>query len=138
MRETAFTNASIVLGDEVVTGSLLVRDGKIVSVDSGAGGSGEDMDGDYLIPGLVELHTDHLENHYRPRPGVFWDPLAALHAHDAQIAGSGITTVFDAVRICSDVYLPDMLTHAQKLVCAVLAGGYAGCLRADHYIHLRC
>ena len=100
-------------GDEVVTGSLLVRDGKIVSVDSGAGGSGEDMDGDYLIPGLVELHTDHLENHYRPRPGVFWDPLAALHAHDAQIAGSGITTVFDAVRIGSDVDLPDMLIEIQ-------------------------
>ena len=138
MRETAFTNASIVLGDEVVTGSLLVRDGKIVSVDSGAGGSGEDMDGDYLIPGLVELHTDHLENHYRPRPGVFWDPLAALHAHDAQIAGSGITTVFDAVRIGSDVDLPDMLTHAQKLVGAVRAGGDAGWLRAEHYIHLRC
>ena len=138
MRETAFTNASIVLGDEVVTGSLLVRDGKIVSVDSGAGGSGQDMDGDYLIPGLVELHTDHLENHYRPRPGVFWDPLAALHAHDAQIAGSGITTVFDAVRIGSDVDLPDMLTHAQKLVGAVRAGGDAGWLRAEHYIHLRC
>lgn len=138
MRETAFTNARIVLGDEIVTGSLLVRDGKIVSVDTGAGGSGEDMDGDYLIPGLVELHTDHLENHYRPRPGVFWDPLAALHAHDAQIAGSGITTVFDAVRIGSDVDLPDMLTHAQKLVSAVRAGGDAGWLRSEHYIHLRC
>ena len=138
MRATAFTNARIVLGDEIVTGSLLVRDGKIVSVDTGAGGSGEDMDGDYLIPGLVELHTDHLENHYRPRPGVFWDPLAALHAHDAQIAGSGITTVFDAVRIGSDVDLPDMLTHAQKLVSAVRAGGDAGWLRSEHYIHLRC
>jgi alpha-D-ribose 1-methylphosphonate 5-triphosphate diphosphatase len=138
VRETAFTNARIVLGDEIVTGSLLVRDGKIVSADSGGGGPGEDMGGDYLIPGLVELHTDHLENHYRPRPGVFWDPLAALHAHDAQIAGSGITTVFDAVRIGSDVDLPDMLTHAQKLVGAVRAGGDAGWLRAEHYIHLRC
>jgi alpha-D-ribose 1-methylphosphonate 5-triphosphate diphosphatase len=138
VRETAFTNARIVLSDEIVTGSLLVRDGKIVSVNSGTGGSGEDLGGDYLIPGLVELHTDHLENHYRPRPGVFWDPLAALHAHDAQIAGSGITTVFDAVRIGSDVDLPDMLIHAQKLVSAVRAGGDAGWLRAEHYIHLRC
>ena len=138
MTEAAFTNARIVLADEIVTGSLLVRDGKIVSLNSGAGGAGEDMGGDYLIPGLVELHTDHLENHYRPRPGVFWDPLAALHAHDAQIAGSGITTVFDAVRIGSDVDLPDMLTHAQKLVTAVRAGGDAGWLRAEHYIHLRC
>ena len=138
MREIAFTNARIVLADEVVTGSVLVRDGRIVAVDSALGGTGEDLDGDYLIPGLVELHTDHLENHYRPRPGVFWDPLAALHAHDAQIAGSGITTVFDAVRIGSDVDLPDMLTHAQKLVTAVRAGGDAGWLRSEHFIHLRC
>jgi alpha-D-ribose 1-methylphosphonate 5-triphosphate diphosphatase len=136
--EIAFTNARIVLADEVITGSVLVRDGAIVAIDSGSGGRGEDLQGDYLIPGLVELHTDHLENHYRPRPGVFWDPLAALHAHDAQIAGSGITTVFDAVRIGSDVDLTDMLIHAQKLVGAVRAGGDAGWLRAEHYIHLRC
>lgn len=135
---TAFRNARIVLPDAVVTGSVQIADGRIASIDTGGGVEGEDFSGDYLIPGLVELHTDHLENHYRPRPGVFWDPLAALHAHDAQIAGSGITTVFDAVRIGSDVDLPDMLLHAQKLVHAVRSGSDAGWLRAEHFIHLRC
>jgi len=138
VQELALTNARIVLADEVVSGTLLVREGRIAAVDAGASTKGEDMEGDYLIPGLVELHTDHLENHYRPRPGVFWDPLAALHAHDAQIAGSGITTVFDAVRIGSDVDLPDMLSHAQRLVGAVRTGREAGWLRAEHFIHLRC
>ncbi|WP_297105944.1 alpha-D-ribose 1-methylphosphonate 5-triphosphate diphosphatase [uncultured Devosia sp.] len=138
MSETVFSNARIVLADEIVSGSLLVRDGVIVAIDTAGGGTGEDMGGDFLIPGLVELHTDHLENHYRPRPGVFWDPLAALHAHDAQIAGSGITTVFDAVRIGSDNDLPDMLPHARELVGAVRAGRDGGWLRAEHFIHLRC
>jgi alpha-D-ribose 1-methylphosphonate 5-triphosphate diphosphatase len=135
---TVFRNARIVLADEIVTGSLAIKDGRIAAIDTGNSGTGEDLGGDYLIPGLVELHTDHLENHYRPRPGVFWDPLAALHAHDAQIAGSGITTVFDAVRIGSDVDLPDMLAHAQKLVHAVRSGAEADWLRAEHFIHLRC
>lgn len=138
MSETVFSNAQIVLPDEVVRGSLVIREGRIAGIDSGPSLAGEDFEGDYLIPGLVELHTDHLENHYRPRPGVFWDPLAALHAHDAQISGSGITTVFDAVRIGSDNDLPDMLTHARELVNAVRAGGDAGWLRAEHFIHLRC
>lgn len=138
MPDLAFTNARIVLADEIVLGSLLVRDGRIVAIDLGAGRQGEDMAGDYLIPGLVELHTDHLENHYRPRPGVFWDPLAALHAHDAQIAGSGITTVFDAVRIGSDPDMPKMLEHGTPLVEAVHAGSSAGWLRAEHFVHLRC
>lgn len=138
MSELVFSNARIVLADDVVLGSVQVKDGKIAAIDSGPMRSGEDLGGDYLIPGLVELHTDHLENHYRPRPGVFWNPMAALHAHDAQIAGSGITTVFDAVRIGSDVDLPDMLEHSERLVHAVRAGQAGGWLRAEHFIHLRC
>ncbi|ODT65430.1 MAG: phosphonate metabolism protein PhnM [Pelagibacterium sp. SCN 63-23] len=136
--ETIFSNAQIVLADEVFTGSVSIVDGQISDFDSGTSRLGEDMAGDYLIPGLVELHTDHLENHYRPRPGVFWDPLAALHAHDAQVAGSGITTVFDAVRIGSDNDMPEMLHHAEKLVKAIRSGSEAAWLRADHFIHLRC
>src|SRR5690349_11123559 len=99
MTETVFRNAQMVLSDEVVTGSVKIEGGTITMIDSGASSVGEDFEGDYLLPGLIELHTDQLENHYRPRPGVYWNPLAALQAHDVQIAGSGITTVFDAVRI---------------------------------------
>ncbi|QYO78913.1 alpha-D-ribose 1-methylphosphonate 5-triphosphate diphosphatase [Devosia salina] len=138
MSETVFSNARIVLPDQVVEGSLVVRAGRIAGIDAGVSRQGEDLGGDYLIPGLVELHTDHLENHYRPRPGVFWDPQAALHAHDVQIAGSGITTVFDAVRIGSDIDLPDMLAHARQLVDAVRTGREGSWLRAEHFIHLRC
>ena len=138
MSELILTNARIVLVDDVVTGSVLVRDGLIADIDTTTARTGEDFDGDYLIPGLVELHTDHLENHYRPRPGVFWDPLAALHAHDVQVAGSGITTVFDAVRIGSDVDLTDMFEHSRKLVDAVRLGPEQGWLRAEHFLHLRC
>ena len=135
---TAFRNGRIVLKDEIVVGSVSVANGVISAIDSGAGAVGEDLEGDYLIAGLVELHTDHLENHYRPRPGVFWDPLAALHAHDTQIAGSGITTVFDAVRIGSDQDLPDMGVHIAELLGAIGEGRAAGWLRAEHFIHLRC
>lgn len=136
--ETSFRNAKIVLGDELVTGSVLVSGEAITAIDTGPSQVGEDFGGDYLIPGLVELHTDHLEGHYRPRPGVYWNPLAALQAHDVQIAGSGITTVFDAVRIGSDPEMPGMGDHVQVLVDAIEAGVADGRLRADHLIHLRC
>ncbi|KKB86765.1 phosphonate metabolism protein PhnM [Devosia limi DSM 17137] len=138
MGETVFRNARIVVGDSIVTGSLKVEDGIITAIDSGVAKTGKDMDGDYLIPGLIELHTDHLENHYRPRPGVFWDPTAALHAHDVQIAGSGITTVFDAVRIGSDADMPEMGRHVDRLVNAIRAGRDEDRLRVEHLVHLRC
>lgn len=138
MAMSSFRNARIVLADGVITGSLATMDGRITAVDSGKGQTGEDVEGDFLIPGLVELHTDHLEGHYRPRPGVFWDPMAALHAHDVQVSGSGITTVFDAVRIGSDPDLPDMGSHVEKLTGAIAAGRQGGWLRAEHFLHLRC
>ncbi len=78
MTETVLTNANIVLADEVVPGTLVIRDGKIAGIDRGHARSGDDMEGDYLIPGLVELHTDHLEGHYAPRPKVRWNPIASV------------------------------------------------------------
>ncbi|WP_316358060.1 alpha-D-ribose 1-methylphosphonate 5-triphosphate diphosphatase [Devosia sp.] len=138
MAAASFRNARLVLADEVIEGSVAVDDGVITALDAGAAQTGEDIEGDYLIPGLVELHTDHLENHYRPRPGVFWDAMASLHAHDVQIAGSGITTVFDAVRIGSDLDMPQMREHAGLLIDAVRAARQQDWLRAEHLIHLRC
>jgi alpha-D-ribose 1-methylphosphonate 5-triphosphate diphosphatase len=138
MGELAFSNARVVLGDEVIEGSVLVRDGVIASIDSGVVHHAEDLGGDFLIPGLVELHTDHLENHYRPRPGVTWNAMAALQSHDAQIAGAGITTVFDAVRIGSDPEAEDIASDVRAMVGAISAGDASERLRADHRIHLRC
>lgn len=131
-------NARIVLADEVIDGSLSVRDGRIVDIASGPSTVGEDCDGDYVIPGLVELHTDHLEGHYAPRPKVRWNPKAAVLAHDAQIATAGITTVFDALRVGTDkgdeLQAPDMTVLGAAIGEALSAGQ----LRADHRIHLRC
>ncbi len=134
-----FHNARIVLADEVLEGSLSTDNGLIAALDAGNGTIGEDFEGDYLVPGLVELHTDHLENHYHPRPKVFWNATAALQAHDAQVASSGITTVFDAVRIGSDADASYNLgEHVEILVDTIRAAKADDRLRADHFIHLRC
>jgi alpha-D-ribose 1-methylphosphonate 5-triphosphate diphosphatase len=136
--ELVLSNARIVLADEIVEGSLSIRDGVILDIASGSSRIGEDMGGEFLIPGLVELHTDHLEGHYAPRPKVRWNPLAAVLAHDAQVATAGITTVFDALRVGldedSDMTAPEM----RKLADAIEDGVNNDRLRADHFIHLRC
>lgn len=134
----AICNANIVLADGVIRGSVHVVDGVIASIDEGSSTEGIDFFGDYLIPGLVELHTDHLESHYSPRPGVRWNPLAAIQAHDAQIAAAGITTVLDCLRMGTDdsgAYEPgEMLALAGYLNTAKDQGR----LRSEHLLHLRC
>lgn len=138
MGELSIRNARIVLADAVIEGSVQVRDGIIVAIDEGPSTTGEDFGGEYLIPGLVELHTDHFENHYRPRPGVTWHAIAALQAHDAQIAGAGITTVFDAVRLGSDPEIGDITDDVTAQVDAIAQADQEDRLRAEHLVHLRC
>jgi alpha-D-ribose 1-methylphosphonate 5-triphosphate diphosphatase len=135
--ETVFTNARIVLGDRMVRGALMVRDGVIGDLATTAGTvPGEDLAGDYLIPGLVELHTDNLEGQAVPRPGVEWPAVPALLAHDAMIAAAGITTVLDALRAGS--FEAQGAIDPQPLAAALAEAKGRGLLRADHLIHLRC
>lgn len=138
--ETAFANARLILADETVTGSVLVRDGLIAGLDTGAAVPPGALDcaGDLIAPGLIELHTDNLERHLEPRPGVTWPHAAAIAAHDAELAGCGITTVFDALRVgsLSDVhrgYGP----YARALATEIAGLRRAGTLRISHRLHLR-
>ena len=137
-KELVLTNARLVLEDEILEGTILIHDGKIADISSGLSRTGEDVEGDYILPGLIELHTDHLESHYSPRPGVTWNLLAAIQAHDAQIAASGITTVFDCLRIGSDEDGGFGDGEMRAMADAIEAAQNEGRLRAEHRIHLRC
>ncbi|NRG16946.1 alpha-D-ribose 1-methylphosphonate 5-triphosphate diphosphatase [Rhizobiales bacterium] len=139
MSDHVFLNARLVLPDDVIDGSLSTRDGRIAALATGpSAAAGHDCEGDYLLPGLVELHTDHLETHYAPRPKVRWNPVSAVQAHDAQIACSGITTVFDALRIGMDQEADLKIDDMRHLADAIETGLAEHRLRADHFIHLRC
>lgn len=138
VQQTVLTNARIVLEDEVISGTVVMHGAAIAAIDPGNSSHGEDMGGDYLLPGLVELHTDHLESHHSPRPGVVWDNIAALQAHDAQIAGSGITTVFDCLRLGSDEDGGFKRGEMRAIADAIETANAEDRLRASHLIHLRC
>jgi len=138
--ELVFTNARIVTADDVIHGSVVVRGEEIVTVDRGATQlpGAIDFDGEYLVPGLIELHTDNLEKNVAPRPGVRWPMPAAVLAHDAQIAGAGITTVFDALtvgEVRQEAVRAEMLLGSVKAISEMRR---EGSLRAEHFLHLRC
>lgn len=136
--ETVYRNAKIVTEDQIINGSFLVKDGIIVDIDEGMSAVGEDMEGDYIFPGLIELHTDHLEQHYSPRPGVTWNLTSAIQAHDVQVAASGITTVFDCLRIGSDEDGGFEKGEMRAMSGAIAKAQNENRLRAEHRIHLRC
>lgn len=138
---TIFSNARIVLRDAIVAGSVVVADGVIRAIDGGptAMAGARDLDGALLLPGLIELHTDNLEKHLVPRPGVHWPlPVGAALAHDLQIAGAGITTVYDAISVGSYRETGTRKAILGRALAAITQAHEAGLLRADHLLHLRC
>ena len=134
-------NARLILADEVIHGSLQMQDGVITQIDSGATmqSGALDMEGDYVAPGLVELHTDNLERHLSPRPKVDWPYRAAIMAHDRELAGTGITTVYDAIRVGSIISGDSKRydKYARRMADEILAMRDAGALRISHHLHLR-
>ncbi|MDO9251964.1 MAG: alpha-D-ribose 1-methylphosphonate 5-triphosphate diphosphatase [Hydrogenophaga sp.] len=135
-----FKNARLVLPDEVQTGSLSVEAGRI----AGFGASNSslpqaiDLEGDFLMPGFIEVHTDNFERHLMPRPKVQWAEMPALLAHDAEIAAAGITTVFDALGV-GDADHESLRGTAWDAVLQTLDACTAeNVLRADHHLHVRC
>ena len=140
--ETILTNARIVTADAEFDGTVVVRDGEIVEVADrpiAACAGAIDLDGDYLMPGLVELHTDNMEKHFAPRPGVqMAEPARRVMAHDTQIAAAGITTVFDSLSLGDVRGDSDRVQNRARMVEAICAASERRMARAEHRLHLRC
>lgn len=139
---TILTNARLILEDEVVTGTIAFDESGIRSVDQGRSSLPEaiDVQGDYVAPGLVEMHTDNMEKHFMPRPKVFWpNGLAAALVHDAQMAAAGVTTVYDAICAGTPFSAKDYRRTIFNDVMDALHEGLAqSVFRIDHRIHMRC
>jgi len=138
--ETMIANARVALADRIIDrGWVAIADGRIADFGEGdARFAGEDAQGDLVMPGMIELHTDHLESHYVPRPKVFWNPIAAVVSYDRQLATSGITTVLDSLRVWREDGAEDVDSRAVVLATAITSAREADLLRADHFLHLRC
>ena len=140
MNELILTGARVVLDDAIINGSVQIVDGTIASIDMGRSAvpGSIDVAGDYILPGLVDAHTDHLEKHVFPRAHVKWDMLRAVMAHDAQIIGGGVTTVFDSLCVGATIKNPERREILGPMIDALEYAGAKGLMRAEHLVHLRC
>lgn len=133
-------NVKLVLEDDVVQGSLEIEGGTIRTFAESQSSLPEALDGEggWLLPGLIELHTDNLDKFFTPRPKVDWPAHSAMSSHDALMVASGITTVLDAVAIGDVRDGGDRLENLKKMINAVEETQKRGVNRAEHRLHLRC
>jgi alpha-D-ribose 1-methylphosphonate 5-triphosphate diphosphatase len=138
--ETIFTNAILVLPHETMDGTLVMRGDKITAVEQGRSRApgAIDLDGDYLIPGVVDVHTDNLERQVLPRSLARWPSRSAMVAHDAQCAAAGVTTILDALCLGDLGFDPGRIQTFHDGVADLDALTPTGLLKSQHYLHLRC
>lgn len=134
------TNVNLVLENDVVRGSLDVENGEIRRIADSASRLPAAIDGEgaWLLPGLIELHTDNMDKFFTPRPKVDWPAHSAMSSHDAMMVASGITTVLDAVALGDVRDGGDRLENLEKMINAVQDSQRRGLNRAEHRLHLRC
>ncbi|HSV81011.1 MAG TPA: alpha-D-ribose 1-methylphosphonate 5-triphosphate diphosphatase [Ramlibacter sp.] len=140
MKQRIIRNARIVTAEETFTGCAIIEGDTIRAIDTGSTSSpaAEDWEGDWLLPGLVELHTDNLEKHLVPRPGVIWNATSATVTHDAQCAAAGITTVLDSIVIGDMDNGGTRSQTYQTSIAALHACRRDALMRVEHLLHLRC
>ncbi|HEX5325034.1 MAG TPA: alpha-D-ribose 1-methylphosphonate 5-triphosphate diphosphatase [Acetobacteraceae bacterium] len=137
---TILTNAVLVLPDAVLRGTVVMAGARIIDVQPGraAHPAALDLDGDTLIPGVVDLHTDNLERQVEPRSNARWPSRSAMLAHDAQCAAAGVTTVLDALCVGNLNFEKDRVRTFRDGVADLDVLTAAALLKSEHFLHLRC
>jgi alpha-D-ribose 1-methylphosphonate 5-triphosphate diphosphatase len=135
---TIFTNANIVLPNEMVYGSLRSENGMIAAIEIDHADHSIDLAGDFLLPGIIDLHTDNLERQVLPRSNARWPSRSAFLSHDAQCAAAGITTVFDALCLGDIGFEKGRARTFTDGVEDLRILAASDMLKAEHFLHLRC
>lgn len=138
--ETILTNAKLVLPGEVVEGTIVLRGERIAEVQPGRShlAAAEDLGGDHLIPGIIDVHTDNLERQVQPRATARWPSRSAMLAHDTQTAAAGVTTVLDALCLGDLGFDTGRTQTFREGVADLDALSGTGLLKSEHFLHLRC
>lgn len=103
-------NAHIVTPHEVIPGgSLVIENGLIKDIiyHSSSGTSSNDTidaNGYYLIPGIIDIHTDAMDLEICPRPTADFPIEVAFRELEKRMCGCGYTTVYHSIHLGSRMY----------------------------------
>src|SRR5262249_41556652 len=103
MARQILTNANVVLPHETIEGSVVIEGDRIAEISSTRRyADGLDLGGRFLIPGVIDIHTDYMEKELAPRPGASFPLNMAFHFMDVRAIACGLTTVLGAARISNE------------------------------------
>ena len=103
---TLLWNAQIILHDRVITPGWIALDNAVITAygelpvpPEHVSASMIDLQGAYVMPGIIDIHCDIIEKMVQPRPGVMLDTGLALHVTDRLLLSSGVTCEFHSLSL---------------------------------------
>jgi alpha-D-ribose 1-methylphosphonate 5-triphosphate diphosphatase len=136
-------NAVIVTQNEVIPlGSVLVEHGLITliaeNIDPRHANSIIDAEGAYLLPGIIDIHTDALDAEIMPRSGADMPINVAFRELERKMSGCGFTTVYHSMHLGYDMAeLHSKSKYSRLEVFNTVYEASKGSTLLNNKIHLR-
>lgn len=103
MTRQILSNAKILTRAGLTPGSLIIEDSQIAEVIPNRDyPEALNLQGAWLIPGVIDIHTDYVEKEIAPRPDARFPLELALHYMDLRAISCGITTILSAARVSAE------------------------------------
>jgi alpha-D-ribose 1-methylphosphonate 5-triphosphate diphosphatase len=142
-RKTCIYNARLVLPDRIVRGHILIGGGRIAEItecDSPVMSVHPDFKvidagGCYVMPGMIDMHSDAIEKEIQPRPNTLFPIPMAFYELEKKLAVSGITTIYHSLSLTEEWGV----RHKDNVLAMIRSINSLKKIRSmiNHKIHLR-
>ena len=98
-------NGRIVTPDQIIEDKILLIDGdRIAGFADAANGAERIVNAHerYIIPGIIDVHSDKIEQYIQPRPTSQMDFEFALKICERDLLSAGITTMYHSISLFQD------------------------------------
>ncbi|MFC0271052.1 alpha-D-ribose 1-methylphosphonate 5-triphosphate diphosphatase [Metabacillus herbersteinensis] len=100
-------HANIVTPDRIINnGTIIIEDDRIVGIEEGLPTSIElddiDAEGKWVLPGLVDSHSDAIEIELEPRPSSKFPIEVSFFELEKKLVGEGITTIYHSLSLMEE------------------------------------
>lgn len=108
--KTCIYNGKIVTPNKIVKGAIYIANGKIEKIISGDihqlkdGYKNLNANGNWVLPGIVDCHSDAVELELQPRPTSIFSMDIAFKELEKKLISSGITTMYHSLSISKKIF----------------------------------
>lgn len=85
----------------IENGTIVIEEGLIVDIRptsiSGIGSNDFNATGCYVLPGMIDMHSDAIEHEMQPRPTSRFDLEFSYHELERKLVSQGITTIYHSL-----------------------------------------